>query len=420
MWEDLGVSLKCHDELIEALGKAYEQFFLSRANRPKAMEYFDFVVSEAHGLRIKELLEFKERGGFVLGTFCVYVPDEVVTAAGGLAVGLCGGAQISIPFAESVLPRNICPLIKSAFGFKVGRICPYFEAADLLVGETTCDGKKKTWEILNDYKETETLVVPHRKDEAGRALWRGEVRRFAAMLDERFGAVPSLARLKEAAELHNRKRAALEALYEARKAVPTPIAGLDALLAAQIVYYDDAERFTRKVEELAGEVRARAGDGVGVTENGELARILIAGAPMALPNWKLHALIEGLGAVVVCEELCTGTRYFHNGRVDLSGARSVDEALDTIADRYLSIPCACFTPNRERLESVLELVRAYKVDGVVQHVLSFCHDYALEAVRIERALKEHDVPVLTVETDYSDDTGQLRTRLEAFLEMLEK
>ena len=144
-------------------------------------------------------------------------------------------------------------------------------------------------------------------------------------------------------------------------------------------------------------------------------RILISGSPMAIPNWKLHHIIESLGAVVVCEESCTGTRFFSDL---VKPADSLDDQIKAIADRYMNIHCACFTPNDERLDDIVRLAKEYQADGVIHYNLLFCHTYANEAVRVEKRLKEEKIPLLRVETDYSDDSGQLRTRIEAFLEMI--
>lgn len=151
MWESLGLDLVSHDQLMNVLPTTYGSVYMSQENRPEGMEYFDFVVSEVHGQRIQELQDHKAAGGKVIGAFCVYVPEEIVRAAGGIQVGLCSGVEIGTAQAEKVLPRNICPLIKSFMGFKLGKVCPYFESCNMVVGETTCDGKKKAFEILNDF-----------------------------------------------------------------------------------------------------------------------------------------------------------------------------------------------------------------------------------------------------------------------------
>jgi len=150
LWQELGMDVPRFDKARQMLGSAYASIYLSQQNRPAGMAYFDNMVAEIHGGRVQELMAAKKEGRPVVGTFCVYIPEEVVVAAGGICVGLCGGSQGSIPDAEKILPRNICPMVKSAYGFKAGKICPYFQAVDFVYGETTCDAKKKTWEILDD------------------------------------------------------------------------------------------------------------------------------------------------------------------------------------------------------------------------------------------------------------------------------
>ena len=159
MWEKLGLDLDSHGNLLDLLGNEYSEIYLSQLDRPESMKYFDFVMSEVHGLRIKELVEAKENNRKVIGTYCVFVPEEIIIAFNGISVGLCAGAEIGYEHAERYLPRNTCPLIKSFFGFTLAKVCPYVEACDLLVGETTCDGKKKAYEIFSDIKKTRFKMI---------------------------------------------------------------------------------------------------------------------------------------------------------------------------------------------------------------------------------------------------------------------
>lgn len=380
------------------------------------------MVSEIHGLRVKELMEHKAKGGKVFGTFCVYVPEDVIVAAGGICVGLCGGADFSVPTAEQILPRNLCALIKSAFGFKLGAICPYFQAADLIVGETTCDGKKKTWEILDEYIPTYVMDLPNSRTPADRELWINELKRFVSKAEEITGNTVTSEKLAEAIVLVNRKRAALERLFELRKARPAPISGLDALLVMQISFYDDPARFTLKTNELCDELEARVKAGRGVAP-ANARRILYAGTPMPIPFWTIPALIEGTGAVVVAEESCTGTRMLAGGQTATSGVAisgdGIDAQLSAIADRQLQTNCACFTPNDARIEDILRMVKEYETDGVIHFSLSFCQPYNLEGVRVQKALQKAGVPVLLLEGDYTEEqAGRLKTRIEAFIETL--
>ncbi len=416
MWADLGIDLEKHDILLGALGPIYQEIYLSQKDRPAEMGFFDFVVGDIHGIRVRELRQHAMNGGKVVATYCVFVPEEIVWAAGAIPVGLCAGAQFSVPLAEEILPTNTCALIKSSFGFKLGRLCPYVQTSHLIVGETTCDGKKKMFEILSQYQPVYVMEVPDRKSQLSRKLWLGEVKAFQKVIEKLTGNKITGDKLSQATKLVNERRRALQRLYNLRKVRPVPISGKDALLVTQVSFYDDVSRCIKQVNALCDELDKRVAAGIGVAAK-DAPRILISGSPMAIPNWKLHHLIESAGAVVVCEESCTGTRLFTDLVAETDG--TVATQLKAIADRYLQIHCACFTPNEERLDDIVRLAREYQADGVIHYNLTFCHTYANEAVKVERRLAEEGIPLLRLETDYGDgDTGQLRNRIDAFLEIL--
>ena len=415
MWKGLGLNIENHAGLLGVLSKAYTDIYLSQKNRPKAMEYFDFVISEVHGLRIEEIVNAKEAGRKVVGTFCVYVPEEIVLAANGVCIGLCAGAEVGSGEAEKFIPRNTCALIKAFMGFKLSGLCPYVESSDLIVGETTCDGKKKAYESFNDITgKVYVMEIPHMKTAEDRKLWLSEVKRFKTKMEELTGNTITLDGLKKAASIVNAKRKALQRLSRLRAADPAPISGLDALLVNQVSFYDDPVRFTEMTNKLCDELEQRVSQGTGVAAKGA-PRILVSGSPMAIPNWKLHAIIEGCGAVAVGEESCIGERN-HRDLLD-ENFSSVDEAMEKLASRYLGIDCACFTPNDERLDNIKALTKNLHANGVIHYSLQFCTPYMMEAYRVEKAVTE--TPFMRIETDYSmEDFGQLKTRVEAFIEML--
>ncbi|MEA4893304.1 MAG: double-cubane-cluster-containing anaerobic reductase [Peptococcaceae bacterium] len=416
MWRDLGMDLESHDVLCSVLPTAFGDTYLSQKDRPEGMAFYDFVVSEIHGVRPAELMEHQKKGGKVFGTFCIYVPDEIVFAAGGIATGLCGGSQFWVPDGERVLPKSVCPLIKASVGARVGKTCPFFRIADMYVGETTCDGKKKAWEILEEEVPVHVMDIPQMKREKDVEKWAGEIGTFLEVVEEFTGNKVTPEKLAEAIKLINNKRRALARVYECRKADPVPISGKDALLMMQIAFYDDPVRCAEMADKLADELEQRVKEGRGVFPQGT-KRILITGTPMAIPNWKLHHIVETSGAAVVCEEMCTGTRYFEN-LADESRTTLKDQ-IRALAERYMKTNCACFTPNKGRIEDILRLAREYKADGVIDANLKFCTLYDVEGRDVERALKEAGIPVLGLETDYTDtDAEQLRTRVGAFVEML--
>lgn len=416
MWKELGLDLSLHDELLKTLGDAHKDIIASQSNRPKEMTYFDDAVAVAHCRRIKELIDWKIKGGKVIGTFCIYVPEEIALAADVTPVALCGGTQFSISYAEAMFPRDICPLIKSTLGLGLGKMCPYLPVINMAVGETTCDGKKKTWEILATMIPMYVMEVPQKKEKIDRELWLKEVKLFKDKMEQLSGKKVTFNTLKPRVRTINRKREALTRLHSFRKEPIIPISGKDVLLVTQVALIDDSERFAISVEKLNNELEERVKRKIGVFP-AEAKRIMIAGCPMVVANWKIHHLVETSGGAIVCDETCTGFRYYAN-QVE-ENASDLNELIENVADRYLQISCSCFTPNQERVDKVIDLAKEYHVDGVIQYILQYCHGYNIEAVKLELALKQAGIPVLKLETDYSEeDIGPLKTRIEAFLERL--
>jgi len=417
MWADLGLDLAAHDALLQVLGKGYQDIFLSQKDRPSGMDYFNFVMSEVHGLRVKELLDGKKEGRKVVGSFCVFVPEEIVRAADATLVGLCTGADFATEEVEKLLPRNTCSLIKSAFGFKLGKVCPYMESADMIVGENTCDGKKKSYEVLNDLAPNLYVMdLPQTKSAEGKAVLKAEYYRFKDAIEELSGVKIDAQRLKKGIEIANSKRKAVHRLSKLRSADPVPISGLDALLVNQVFFYDDPVRFTDSVNEICDELEERIRDGKGVFPK-KAPRILLSGCPMAVPNWKAPWIIETSGAAIVGEESCVGERGTRN-LTDGSG-NTLDELMDALVDRYFQVDCAIFTPNPDRLNHVKQMFEDYKADGVIHYGLQFCQPYQIESLPMEAKLEKDGIPVLRIDTDYSmEDVEQLKTRVEAFIERL--
>lgn len=412
MWKELGLDVELHKELLSSIDKTFRQTVGAQNNRPASIEYFDHVLHESHGGRVAELIEARKKGNKFIGTFCIYVPDEIAMAVDAIPVALCGGTQFSIPYGEKMFPRTICPLIKSTFGLAISKTCPYGPIKDLGVGETTCDAKKKAWDVVNFH----VMEVPQKKGRLDFDVWYNAVVDFKNRVEELTGKKVEAARLHETIEVMNDKRIALQRLNELRKHDPPPVSGLDALVVMQAALNDEPVRFTENLVKLNEELQQRVDNGVSPFSRGA-KRIMISGCPSVMGNWKVHSLVERSGAAIVIDETCTGTRYFEN-LVD-NGSMDINEQLKALADRYMKIDCACFSPNDERMASIEKLVEAYRVDGVIQYILQYCHGYNVEAIRVSGILKKKNIPNTKIETDYSEqDIGQLRTRIDAFLEQL--
>ncbi|MEN6517692.1 MAG: double-cubane-cluster-containing anaerobic reductase [Methanospirillum sp.] len=364
--------------------------------------------------RIAQLKRERENGMKVVGTFCLYVPDEIIFAAGADRIVLCGGRTDTIPVAEQSLPRNICPLIKSSFGAVVDACCggdlscAHVPLVDVAVAEATCDGKKKMYEVLSDYVPTYVLDLPQ-KPGSPEALeyFLSELRKFAAFMEGLTGHAVTTDALKREIRSANETKRLLHRLFELRRRDPPPIEGSEVLRVMQKQFFLAPDQFRQGVGRLCDELEqvapaARTGP-----------RIMISGCPMAAGNTKVPDSIEQKGGVIVVEESCTGTRSFW----DL-----VDEEADpwtALAERYLEIPCACMTPNDERIARIVDLAKRYDVRGVVYYTLQFCHAYNIERLRVQQALKREKIPMLAIESDYGDaDLEQIGIRIDAFLEMI--
>ena len=370
--------------------------------------------SEARRSGFIAMKQLKDSGKSVVGTFCTYVPVELIIAAGLVPVGLCSTSDETIAEAEKTLPRNLCPLIKASYGYAVSDKCPYMYFSDLVVGETTCDGKIKMYELLAKIKDVYVMDLPRTQHkESSRALWLGEIKAFKERLESAFGVSITEEKLRQAIAGRNRERALLKTVYELSAAPVPPISGLRqlAILYGSQFKFIHAEK-VRELEDIIKKIKESAAKGEGAVSK-TAKRILITGCPIGGATEKLVRVIEESGGVVVVFENCTGAKQFD---------RQVDEEaapLEALADYYLAIGCSVMSPNPNRLELLGRLCAQFNVDGVVEMLLQSCHTYAVETHTVREFLKERNIPFLSVETDYSPgDVEQLKTRAAAFVEML--
>ncbi|MCA1945495.1 MAG: 2-hydroxyacyl-CoA dehydratase family protein [Desulfovibrio sp.] len=363
------------------------------------------AAADKNPLRIKEA---KEAGRRIAGMYCLYTPMEVIMAADAIPVMLCGTRQDPIPTAEKTLPRTLCPLIKSSFGFGLEETCPYFNAADIVVADTTCDGKKKMFEQMAAFKPLHLLHLPHNPTlpEALR-FWTSEVARLKERLEMFYGIEITEADLERAIALANRERDALDGLQRLMALKPAPLSGMLMLeLLFKSGFFPDKEESSALMEAMVAEVSA-AGPG----QEPEGPRVLLSGVPMGMGSHKVVKLLEDAGARVVGFENCTGYKRVQRVATDRP-------PLEAIAARYLATPCSVMTPNTARLELLAEMIDLFQADAVVDLAWHGCHTYAIEQHTVRTFMQERGMPYLALETDYSEaDAEQLRVRIEAFLEM---
>ncbi|MDR1194310.1 MAG: 2-hydroxyacyl-CoA dehydratase family protein [Peptococcaceae bacterium] len=356
----------------------------------------------------------KDQGRGVVGIFCTYTPLEVFMAADLVTVGLCSTSDETIPEAEKELPRNLCPLIKASYGFAITDKCPYMYFSDLVVGETTCDGKKKMYELLAKIKNVHVMELPKSQNKpASLAFWREEIIALAREVEKVFGVVITEESLRDAIRRRNRERALLKEAYELSKMTPPPMTGLQQLqLLFGFQFQFNEQARLRGLEDSIANLRAAYAAGqrpVGA----DARRIVITGCPMGGVTEKVTRAIEEAGGVVVAYENCTGAKQYDRQ------ARETGDPYQALAEYYLAIGCSVMSPNPNRLELLGRLCEEFQADGVIEMTLQACHTYAIETHTIREFLREKDIPFISLETDYSTgDIGQIKTRVGAFLEML--
>lgn len=369
--------------------------------------------SQARQKGFVTVMDLKEQGIPLVGTYCTFMPQEIPMAAGAVVVSLCSTSDETIEEAEKDLPRNLCPLIKSSYGFGKTDKCPYFYFSDLVVGETTCDGKKKMYEYMADFKPVHVMQLPNSTaDAASRALWKAEIHRLKEAVEQQFGVPVTEQALREAIVLKNQERRATANFYRVGQLNPPALSGMDILK----VVYGATFRFDKKalineLNDMAERARQDWQDGKRLEAR---PRILITGCPIGGAAEKVVRAIEENGGWVVGFENCTGAK---------ATERCVEETgdvYDALTDKYLAIGCSCISPNDQRLKLLSEMVEEYQADGVVDVILQACHTYAVESLAIKRHVRDnHHIPYIAIETDYStSDLGQLSTRVAAFIEML--
>jgi benzoyl-CoA reductase/2-hydroxyglutaryl-CoA dehydratase subunit BcrC/BadD/HgdB len=362
---------------------------------------------------ILALKQAKESGRKVVGTYCLYSPSELIVAAGAIPVSLCGTSQNPIPAAEKVLPRALCPLIKSSYGFAITDTCPYFHFADMLLAETTCDGKKKMYELLGELKPLHLMQLPQVQDEAALQYWLTELSRLIVRLETEFQVEITPAKLTEAVLLLNEERRSLQALQDVCMRRPAPISGMDLLAVLHNRGFSvDKREAVELLDRLTSELLELSDQGISPF-SASTPRILLTGVPVGLGSDKVVRIIEESGGSVVCFESCGGYK-----KVD--PVEVTDDPLRAIAEKYLRIPCSCMSPNNGRQELVARLVQEFQADGVIDLTWQGCHTYNIESFTLKRYLQANaKVPFMQIETDYSEsDSEQLKVRIEAFLEMI--
>ncbi len=379
----------------------------------------------------------KAQGRPVVGILCEYTPREIILAAGAVPVCLCGGSAATIPAAEQFLPANLCPLIKSTFGYHVSGKNPFLNWADLVVAETTCDGKKKMFELMNATKPMYVLELPQKADDADSLEhWTRAVGKFQEHLEQQFQTRITDGKLRDAARLMNRERGLRRRLADLMARDQPPFTGRQLIEFKSIIsgIEADLEQYELALEIFGGNGAADAQGGARHSVRADLekgedgaqgtarptmgkppVRVLLTGVPIVHGAERVLELIEDAGAVVVAMENCTGLKPILDD-VDVNEP----DPIRAIAKKYYHLPCSVMTPNTGRFETLRSLAAKFRPHCVIELIWQACLTYDIESIRVRKLAEEElHLPYLKITTDYSpSDSARISARVEALFETI--
>jgi benzoyl-CoA reductase subunit C len=373
-------------------------------------------LDELYAERGKRAWELHDAGKKVIGYFCCFVPDEIITAFDMVPYRIQGSQSEPIDQADAYIEPMACPFARSCFNLALKGS---YDFLDGFVAPHSCDTIERMYHIWQHEKPASfnhLINVPHMMGPSSDKFYRKECDYFINCLEDWSGRKLDPGKLKEAVALYNQRRAVLRELYELRKTNPPLVSGTEitkALVAGMGIpaaeHIELVKRFIVEVKELP------------LPKAEKLPRIFIWGNE--IDDIAFIKLVEESGAQVVMDDLCTGTRFFWDDVPETA------DPLVGIAARYLCTHCPrSNVPQTESREKDLEnrygyiknFIKTWKVDAAIFYIVRYCDTCELEGPDLREYLNSMKIPVLMIEDDYSTSTiGQLRTRVQAFLEMIE-
>jgi len=362
-----------------------------------------------------ELMKRREDGVKVIGCFVgEYVPEEMIYAAGAIPITLVhGGDPESVEAAHSAVPRFLCPFARAQFGQRILDEQPYYNLVDMLAVPISCQNLRRIADLWNHFTDVPVfrLGIPHEYDsDRGLEYYRNMLDLFKQRLEEFTGNTVTEDKLKHAIELYNRMRSLLKSLSLLRKSLTPPFDSLDFIRLNHASYYADPVFMVKKLEVISQESMNKEGDPALKNR----PRFVLAAPNIALGDFKVLNLVREAGGLVVAEEVCEGVRKYEEN-VEIDG-----DPLDALAVKYLQkrVPCAFMrSSSKRRLDIMVDMISEFNAQGLLWYQLKYCETYDLESFYFSEKMKEMKIPMLKLESEYDiSDTGQLKTRIDAFIE----
>jgi len=359
--------------------------------------------------KTEEILDLKRQDRKVFGWLCTYVPEEIIHAAGILPVRITGYTQeTELDDGSAYLYINNCSFSRSCLQMGLKGEYDYLDG---LVAGSTCDGSRRLFDLWQHYLEVpfhHMLTVPRKYTERAHKLYYEQVVMLKEHLEQHLDTEITDEALLKSISVYNESRELLKKLYQLRMVDKPPISGAETMEVLNASQRMPKEQFNQYLRELLDELAVSGNEYRG------RSRLMVTGSVMNNPEFIRS--IEELGGLVVTDELCTSTRYWSDP-VDVDN----HSPLEAISRRYLNnFPCARMVPSERRFDRILQMAHDYKVDGVISQIIRYCVPYAHDIPLLTDRLEKAGIPILALDVEYgTSGSGQISTRVQAFLEMLE-
>lgn len=373
------------------------------------------TIEDIYNIRGGRARELHAGGQKIIGYFCCFVPDEIITALDMIPYRIQGSQNDPIDEADALLEPMACPFARSCFNMALKG---QYDFLDGFVAPHSCDTIEHLYHIWHSNKPSpfnHMINVPHMLGPSSDQFYKNELLYFTKRLEEFSGRKLDLQKLREAIKLYNRRRALLRELYELRKENPPRINGSDITKALVAGMGIPAREHIELIAALINDVKKRP-----APKADGLPRIFLWGNE--IDDSAFIQLVEECGAHVVMDDLCTGSRFFWED------VPETDDPFDGLVQRYLCTHCPrSLKPqagNRaqdleNRFGYIRQFITDWKAGGAIFYIVRYCDTCELEGPDLKEYLNGLKLPVLMIEDDYSTSTmGQLRTRIQAFLEMI--
>jgi len=377
------------------------------------MTALEELTKQADTLTNPYIARWKEKGGKIVGYYCCYVPEEIIHAAGMLPYRMRATGSTSSELGDAYASSTTCTFCRHSLDQAMrGK----YKFLDGLVALHSCDHISRTFDAWR-YGKVDLpgsfylhfLDVPFKTDALAVEWMTVQLDRFKRSLEDHFQVTITDDALRRSIKTYNEKRRLLKSLYELRKKEAPPITGAEVLGICIASTSMPVEEFNQLLKQMLDELEGRAGF------SDYRARLLLAGGDLEDPAY--IRVIEELGGLVVTDLLCFGLRAFW----DLVDEDS--KPIAALAKRYLqrSISCPRMIDYQRRLKFIRDLAQEFRVDGTIVARMKFCDNWACDGAMIQQQAKREGTRSLLLEREYlMTAVGQMRTRVQAFLETIRR